>query len=47
MPVIWLVMKGISEMVRYGKKFEEAGVSSIIKTTKERLERTENRLVKK
>lgn len=47
MPVIWLVMKGISEMVRYGKSTEETAVPSILKTTEERLKSTENRLASK
>ncbi|TVY84161.1 putative oxidoreductase OrdL [Lachnellula suecica] len=44
MPVIWLVMKSLTEMVRYGKKFEQTAVPNIYKTTKERLESTEDRL---
>ena len=38
MPVIWLTMKGIAEMVSSGKKFEEVRIPRICKTTKERLE---------
>jgi glycine/D-amino acid oxidase-like deaminating enzyme len=37
MPVIWLVMKGIAEMVK-GKRFEEVGIPRVYKTTRERLE---------
>jgi len=38
MPVIWLTMKGIAEMVKEGKSFEEVRIPRIYKTTKERLE---------
>jgi glycine/D-amino acid oxidase-like deaminating enzyme len=38
MPVIYLTMKGIAEMVRDGKKFEEVRIPRIYKTSKERLE---------
>ncbi|KAM3077253.1 hypothetical protein ACMFMG_003283 [Clarireedia jacksonii] len=39
MPVIWLVAKGLAEMVRDGKKFEEVEVKMprLLKTTEERL----------
>jgi glycine/D-amino acid oxidase-like deaminating enzyme len=47
MPVIFLAMKGIVEMVAEGKTFEETGVPVIYKTTKERLESSENRLARK
>jgi glycine/D-amino acid oxidase-like deaminating enzyme len=38
MPVIWLVMKGIAEMVGMAKRFEEVRIPRIYKTTRERLE---------
>jgi len=38
MPVIWLVMKGIAEMVGSGKAFEEVGIPRVYRTTRERLE---------
>ncbi|KAE9374639.1 FAD dependent oxidoreductase [Stipitochalara longipes BDJ] len=38
MPVIWLTMKGVAEMVRGGKTFEDVRIPRIYKTTKERLE---------
>ena len=37
MPVIYLAMKGIANMVGKGKKFEESGIPRIYKTTRERL----------
>lgn len=38
MPVIWLVMKGIAEMVLEGKSFEGVRIPRVYKTTRERLE---------
>ncbi len=38
MPVIYLAMKGIAEMVSEGKCFEEVGIPRLYKATKERLE---------
>jgi glycine/D-amino acid oxidase-like deaminating enzyme len=38
MPVIWLVMKGIAEMVAMGRRFEEVKIPRVYKTTRERLE---------
>jgi glycine/D-amino acid oxidase-like deaminating enzyme len=38
MPVIYLTMKGIAEMVRDGKKFEDVRIPRIYKTTRERLD---------
>lgn len=37
MPIIWLAMKGIKDMLG-GKSFEESGIPRIFKTTQERLE---------
>jgi glycine/D-amino acid oxidase-like deaminating enzyme len=44
MPVIYLTMKGIAEMVRDRKTFEEVRIPRIYKTSKERLESEVNLL---
>ncbi len=38
MPVIWLTMKGIAEMVKEKKSFDEVRIPRIYRTTMERLE---------
>jgi glycine/D-amino acid oxidase-like deaminating enzyme len=38
MPVVFLSGKGIAEMIRDGKKFEDVGLPRIYKTTPARLE---------
>ncbi|EPQ66820.1 BgtA-20692 [Blumeria graminis f. sp. tritici] len=38
MPVIWLVARGIAEMITTGKKYEEVRIPRIYRTTKERLQ---------
>jgi hypothetical protein len=45
MPLILLSAKGIAEMIRYGKPFEETGIPSIFKVTKERLDDTNNEII--
>jgi glycine/D-amino acid oxidase-like deaminating enzyme len=40
MPVIWLAAKGIAEMIRTGKKFEEVGLPKMFKTAQERIDKT-------
>lgn len=42
MPVIFLTAKGIAEMIRDGKTFEETGLPRVYKTTEERLHCEEN-----
>ncbi|KUJ19730.1 FAD dependent oxidoreductase [Mollisia scopiformis] len=46
MPVIFLTMKGVAEMVGRGKRFEETGIPRMYKTTRERLESDYNVLVR-
>lgn len=38
MPVIWLTMEGLADMVMDGTSFEDSGIPRIYKTTAERLE---------
>jgi hypothetical protein len=45
MPLIFLTAKGIARMVSQDCKFEETGIPRIFKTTKERLDSTENALL--
>ena len=47
MPLIYLTMKGIAEMVVDGKKYEEVRLPRIFKTTKERLESDIDNLIAK
>ena len=42
MPVIWLAAKGIAEMIRTGKSFEEVGLPRLIKTTSTRIGNAKN-----
>lgn len=39
MPVIWLAAKGLADMIRTGKSFEEAGLPVLLKTTAGRIEK--------
>lgn len=45
MPLILLTAKAIVQMLRNGKTFEETGVPSVFKATKERLESTKNEIL--
>ncbi|KAE8441067.1 hypothetical protein EG329_005896 [Mollisiaceae sp. DMI_Dod_QoI] len=45
MPIIFLAMKGVAEMVGKGKRYEEVGIPRVYKTTRERLESEYNVLV--
>lgn len=45
MPLILLSAKAIAQMLREGKPFEETGVPSVFKATKERLESTKNDII--
>ncbi|KIW46395.1 uncharacterized protein PV06_02067 [Exophiala oligosperma] len=45
MPLILLSAKAVADMLRTGKKFEETGVPSVFKVTKERLESTKNEIL--
>lgn len=45
MPLILLTAKAIAEMIRTGKTFEETGVPSVFKATKERIESTKNEIL--
>lgn len=42
MPIIYLTAKGIAEMIRDGKSFEETGLPRVYKTTEARLHSDEN-----
>ncbi|KAH8657919.1 FAD dependent oxidoreductase [Xylariales sp. PMI_506] len=45
MPLILLSAKGVAQMVKEGVPFEETGVPSIFKATKERLDSTKNEII--
>ncbi|KAH8885263.1 FAD dependent oxidoreductase [Thozetella sp. PMI_491] len=45
MPLILLSAKGIVQMLRHGKSYEETGVPSVFRATKERLESTKNSIL--
>ncbi|QDS76013.1 hypothetical protein FKW77_004851 [Venturia effusa] len=45
MPLILLSAKAVVQMLRFGKSFEESGLPSPFKVTKERLESTENAIL--
>lgn len=45
MPLILLSAKAVAQMLREGKSFEETGVPSVFKATKERLESTKNDII--
>lgn len=45
MPLILLTAKGVAQMVRHGKSFEETGIPSLFKATRERLESTKNEII--
>lgn len=42
MPLILLSAKGVVQMLRHGKSYEETGIPSLFKTTEERLASTRN-----
>jgi hypothetical protein len=42
MPVVWLAAKGLAEMIRSGKSFEEVGLPRLIKTSSSRIENAKN-----
>ena len=45
MPVIFLAAKGIAEMIRANKTFEQTGLPSVYRTTEERLQSDKNILL--
>lgn len=45
MPLILLSAKGVVQMLREGKVFEETGIPSVMKATKERLDSTYNEII--
>lgn len=45
MPLILLSAKGVVQMVRHGKPFEETGIPSLFKATEERLASTKNEIL--
>lgn len=45
MPLILLSAKAIADMVKEGKSFEQTGVPSVFKVTKERLDSTVNSII--
>jgi glycine/D-amino acid oxidase-like deaminating enzyme len=45
MPLILLSAKAIVQMLRHGKTFEETGVPSVFRVTKERLASTKNEIL--
>jgi hypothetical protein len=42
MPVIWLAARGIAEMIKTGKSFEEISLPRLIKTSSSRIEKAKN-----
>ena len=42
MPVIWLAAKGLAEMIRSGKSYEEVGLPRLMKTSLSRIEKAKN-----
>ncbi|CAD6576691.1 MAG: hypothetical protein ASARMPREDX12_007974 [Alectoria sarmentosa] len=47
MPVIFLAAKGVAEMIRHGKTFEQTGLPRVYRTTEERLGSDENLIFRK
>ncbi|KAI9834771.1 MAG: hypothetical protein M1819_002857 [Sarea resinae] len=45
MPVIFLSAKGIAQMIRDGKLYEQSGLPKLFRTSRERLESTENEIL--
>lgn len=45
MPVIFLAAKGLVQMLREGKSFEETGLPPMFKVTKERMESEKNEIL--
>ena len=45
MPLILLSAKAVAQMLRHGKTFEETGVPSVFRVTKERLDSTKNEIL--
>lgn len=45
MPLILLSAKGVVQMLRHGKSFEETGIPSLFKATEERLASTKNEIL--
>lgn len=45
MPLILLSAKGLVQMLREGKAFEDTGVPAVFKVTQERLDSTENEIL--
>lgn len=45
MPLILLAAKGVAKMIRHGTAFEETGIPSVYKATKERLDSTVNEII--
>lgn len=45
MPIIYLTMRGVAEMIVKGRGFEEVGIPRVFRTTRERLDSGENVLV--
>ena len=37
MPIVFLAAKGIADMIRHGKTFEQTGLPRVYRTTEERL----------
>lgn len=46
-PVIFLAAKGVAEMIRHGKTFEQTGLPRVYRTTEERLQSDENSIFDK
>ena len=47
MPIIFLAAKGIADMIRRGKTFEQTGLPRVYRTTEERLRSETNGIVNK
>ena len=44
MPVIFLAAKGIAEMIKNGKTYEQAGLPKVYRTSEERLQSIVNKI---
>lgn len=47
MPIIFLAAKGVAEMIRHHKTFEQTGLPRVYRTTEERLQSDENSIFDK
>ena len=47
MPIVFLAAKGIADMIRQGKRYEQTGLPRVYRTTEERLRGGTNSIVNK